>query len=174
MGVGGLRQAIDLDLGRAYDPRLKQFSDAFEMPAGAPNRRPERRYIVAFWLWRLRPRSDKGRATARLEHREGSLRHVGTDRIEDGVAIGDNLSKIAGVVVDDFIGSDSTYIFMVCRTRGRDHPGAYMLSKLNGEAGNAACSTLDQDRLPGLQFQCILDRAHCREAGERQGGSFNM
>ena len=59
MGVGGLRQAIELDLGSAYGPRLKQFSDAFEMPAGASNRGPERRYIVALGFGACAPEAIK-------------------------------------------------------------------------------------------------------------------
>jgi hypothetical protein len=43
MSVRGLRKAIELGLRRGYGPRLKQFDDAFEMPAGRSNRRPERR-----------------------------------------------------------------------------------------------------------------------------------
>jgi hypothetical protein len=61
MSVGGLGQAIELDLRRTNGPRLKQFSDAFEMPAGASNRRPERCYVVAFGFWGLRARGVKGR-----------------------------------------------------------------------------------------------------------------
>jgi hypothetical protein len=136
MRVGGLRQAIELDLRRAYGPSLKQLGDAIEMSAGASNRRPERHYIVAVGRWRLRARSDKGRAAARLEYREGFLRHVAADSIEDGVAIAHNLSEVPGVVVDDFIGSEPAHIFVVCCTRGRDDMGANMFGKLNGEAGD--------------------------------------
>jgi hypothetical protein len=82
MGVGCLRQAIELDLRRAYGPRLKQLDDALEMPAGASNRRPQRRYIVAAGFWRLRAGSDERRPTARLEHREGPLCHIAADTAE--------------------------------------------------------------------------------------------
>ena len=59
VACGGLRQAIALDLRRAYGPSLKQLGDVIEMSAGASNRRTERRYIVAVGHWRLRARSDK-------------------------------------------------------------------------------------------------------------------
>ena len=62
------------------------------------------------------------------------LRHVAADSIENGVAIGHNLSEVPGIVVDDFIGSEPAHIFVVCCTRGRDDMGADMLGKLNGES----------------------------------------
>ena len=51
------------------------------------------------------------------------------------------------------------HIVDVRGARGRDHAGADMLGKLNGEAGNAARPALDQDRLAGLELQRVLDRA---------------
>jgi hypothetical protein len=105
MGLAGLGQTIEPDLGSAYGPRLKQVGDAFEMASSALNRRPERRDIVALRLWCLRAGGDEGGAAARLEHCEGPLRDVAADRIEDGIATGHNLSEISGVVVDDVIGS---------------------------------------------------------------------
>src|SRR5882672_5483060 len=86
-------------------------------------------------------------------------------------SIGHDLSEIAGVVVDNFISSDVAQIGLVCRTRGRDHMGTDMFGKLNGEAGDPARSALDQDPLPGLQFQHILDGTHCGETGERQAAA---
>src|SRR5262245_25058464 len=53
MGVGGLRQAIELDLRREYGLRLKQVGNAFEMSTGSSNRRPERRYVITIGFWRL-------------------------------------------------------------------------------------------------------------------------
>src|SRR5690242_9445912 len=67
MGVGGFGQAIELDLGRADGAGRKELGDAFEMPAGASNRRPQRRDVVAVGLWRLRARRDEGGTAARLE-----------------------------------------------------------------------------------------------------------
>ncbi|MCK4374564.1 MAG: hypothetical protein KAX19_04515, partial [Candidatus Brocadiae bacterium] len=37
-------------------------------------------------------------------------------------------------------------------------------------AGDAARAALDEDRLPALELQRILDRAQGREPGERQSG----
>src|SRR5450756_2921706 len=73
------------------------------MLASTSNWGPERRHIIAIGLWRLRAGSNEGGATARLEHREGFLRHVAADSIEDGVATGHDLSEILCVVVDDLI-----------------------------------------------------------------------
>src|ERR1019366_534968 len=144
------------------------------MLASTSNRGPERRHIIAIGLWRLRAGSNESGATARLEHREGFLRHVAADSIEDGGATGHNLSEILCVVVDDLIGSEVADIVTVRRACRRDHMGADMFCKLNGEAGDPARTALDQNRLPGLQFQRFLDGTYCREAGESQGGGVNM
>jgi hypothetical protein len=53
MGVGDFRQAVELDLRRAYGPCLKQMGDALEMSAGTSDWRPERCHIAAIGLWRL-------------------------------------------------------------------------------------------------------------------------
>src|SRR5262252_7920143 len=83
--VGGLGQAIKLDLRHAYGARLEQFQDALERPARALHRRPERGDIIARGLRRLRPGRDEGGAAARLEHGEGALRHLAADSVKDGV-----------------------------------------------------------------------------------------
>ena len=88
------------------------------MLASTSNRGSERRHIIAIGLWRLRAGSNESGATAWLEHREGFLRHVATDSIEDGVATGYNLGEILCVVVDDLIGSEVVDIVTVCRARG--------------------------------------------------------
>src|ERR1039458_6088147 len=144
------------------------------MLASTSNWRPERRHIIAIGLWRLRAGSNESGATARLEYREGFLRHISADGIEDGVATGYNLSEILCVVVDDLIGSEVADIVTVRRARRRDHTGADMLCKLNSEAGDPARSALNQNRLAGLQFQRFLDGTYCRETGKSQGGSVNM
>jgi hypothetical protein len=46
---------------------VKQVGDAFEMAAGALNRRPERRDIIAFRFWCLRAGGDEGSAAARRD-----------------------------------------------------------------------------------------------------------
>src|SRR5664280_998826 len=139
------------------------------MLASTSNRGPERRHIIALGLWRLRAGSNEGGATARLEHREGFLRHVSADSIEDGVATGHNLSEIMCVVVDDLIGSELADIVTVRRARRRDHAGSDLLCKLNGKAGDPARTTLNQNRLARLQFQSFLDGTYCREPGESKG-----
>jgi hypothetical protein len=60
------------------------LGDAIEMPAFASDRRPQRLHVVAIRLWRLGAGRDKRRAAARLEDREGPLRNIAADRIEDG------------------------------------------------------------------------------------------
>ena len=150
MGIGSLGQAKELDIRRAHHARLIQFDNTFEMPASASNGWSQRRHISTLWFWRLRPRSDEGRTAAWFEHREGPLRNVAPDRVENSVAIGDSLGEILGVVVDDFIGAEAFHICMVRRTRGRDHTSSDMLGKLDGKTGDAARSTLDQDRLAAL------------------------
>src|ERR1035437_6745624 len=65
-------------------------------------------------------------------------------------------------------------IVTVRRARRRDHTGADMFCKLNGEAGDAARTALNQNRLARLQFQRLLDGTYCRETGESQGGGVNM
>jgi hypothetical protein len=112
--------------------------------------------------------------TARLEHREGALRHVAADRVEDGVAIGHNLSEIFGVVVDDFIRAEAAHIVMVRRARSCNHTGADMLGKLNSKARDPARSAMDEDRLPRLQFQRVFDSTQRCETGERQGGGVDV
>src|SRR5215472_6527880 len=174
MSIGGLRQAIELDFRGLYGARLEEFDDTFEMPAGASDRRPERSYVIAWRLRRLRPGSDKGCPTARLEHRERALRYVAADGIEDGVAIGDNLSEIRRFVVDDFVGSKAANVVVIGRARGRDHTGADMLGELNGEAGHSACSALDENRLAGLEFQCVFDGTQRRETGKRQSSGIDV
>ncbi len=49
-----------------------------------------------------------------------------------------------------------------------------MFCQLDGEGRNAACPTLDQDRLAGFQLQRILDRANGRQARERHGRRIDM
>ncbi len=174
MCIAGFRQPIELDLGSSYRPRPEQLGDPIEMPPGASHGRPEGLYVVAIRLRRFCARRDEGRAAAWLEDREGALGNVAADGIEHGIAIGHELGEITGVVVDDFIRADVTQIGMVGQTRRRDDMGADMLGKLDGEAGDPACAALDQDRLPRLQLQRILDRTHGRQAGERQGGGIDM
>src|SRR5262245_14420794 len=105
MSVGHLGQAIELDLGRPHRTCLIQLDDPFERPAGAPNGRSQRRHIRTWWLRRLRTRSDEGGAAAGVEDRVGSLRHIAADRVEDSIAIGDSLREVAGIVVDDVVGT---------------------------------------------------------------------
>src|SRR5262252_7081435 len=124
--------------------------------------------------WRSGRSRCSSRAAARLEHRERPLRHVPADRVKDGVAIFRHFSEILRVVVDDFIGSEAAHIVAVRRARGGDHMRADMLGELNGEAGDAARPALDEDGLPALELQRILDRAQGREPGERQGGSVDV
>ena len=103
------------------------------------------------------PEAIKAARPPRLDHRKGPLRHVAADGIEYGVATSHNLSEIFSVVIDDFIGSEAAYIFMVRRTCGRDHTGADMLGKLNGEACHSARPAVNEDCLAGLQFQRVFD-----------------
>src|SRR5215472_15689741 len=70
MGVGGFGQPIELDFGRADGAGRIELGDALDMAAGASDRGPQRRDVVAVGLVRLRARRDEGRAAARLEHRE--------------------------------------------------------------------------------------------------------
>src|SRR5215470_15393802 len=94
MSIGSLGQAISSDLGRAYSAGLIELHNPLERPATASDRRPQRGDIGALRLWRLCARSDEGRAAARLQHREGPLRHVAADRVKHGVAIGNRLREI--------------------------------------------------------------------------------
>src|SRR5664280_1503308 len=144
------------------------------MLASTSNWWPERRHIIAIGLGRLRAGSNESGATTRLEHREGFLRNVAADSIEDGITTGHDLSEILCVVVDDLIGSELADIVTVRRARRRDHTGADMFCKLNGEAGDPARTALNQDRLAMLQFQRFLDGTYCRETSESQGGGVNM
>src|SRR5262249_24966594 len=113
MGIACFGQPVELDLGRPHSSRLNEVDDAFEMPPRPPNRRSQRLDVIAWRFRRLRPGGDKGGPTARPEHREGALRHVAPDRIEDGIAIGRNFSEIDRVVVDDFIRSEAAHIIMI-------------------------------------------------------------
>src|SRR5262249_24543895 len=65
-------------------------------------------------------------------------------------------------------------IIAVCRARGRDHARADMLGKLNGEAGNPARSTLNENRLAALKLQRVFDGAERGEAGQRHGGGVDV
>jgi hypothetical protein len=103
----------------------------------APNGRPQRRYMGAFRPWRLCARSDEGRSTAGLEHRERPLPHVAPDRVENSVAIDNGLREITGVVIDNFIRPERSHTGMVRRTRGCDHAGINMLGKLDAKTGDA-------------------------------------
>jgi hypothetical protein len=142
MGLGSLGQTKELDLRREYSARLIQFDNAFKMCTSAPNGRSQRRHIGTLWLWRLSTRGDEGSAAARFKHRERPLRHVAPNRVENGVAIGDSLREISGVVVDDFIGSEASHICVVRRTRGRNHTGTDMLGELDGKSSHSPCSAL--------------------------------
>ena len=64
------------------------------MPASASNGWSQRRHTSTLWFWRLRPRSDEGRAAAWFEHREGPLRNLAPDRVENSVAIGDGFLNV--------------------------------------------------------------------------------
>src|SRR6516225_7579551 len=94
MGIGGLRETIELDLGRADCARLVELGNALHVPPGASDRRPQRCDIAARGLGCLCARGNEGRAPARLEHREGFLRHLASDGVEDGVAALRDLGKI--------------------------------------------------------------------------------
>ena len=63
-----------------------------------------------------------------------------------------------------------------CVSTGRsgDHAGADMLGELNGKAGNPAGSALDQDRLPALELQCVLDCAQGGKTGQGHGRCLYM
>src|SRR5262245_63988692 len=74
MRVGGLRQAIELDLRRENSARLEQFDDAIERPAGTLDRGPERGNIVAGGLRRLCTGGGEGSEGAGLEHRTRKVR----------------------------------------------------------------------------------------------------
>ena len=97
MGISSLGQAIELDIGSAHRARLIQFDNTFEMPAGASNGGSQRRHVRTLWFWRLRPRSDEGRAAARFENREGLLCNVAPDGVKNRVAIGYGLREVPGV-----------------------------------------------------------------------------
>ena len=99
MGIGSLGQAKELDIRRAHHACLIQFDNTFEMPASASNGWSQRRHISTLWFWRLRPRSDEGRAAARFENREGLLCNVAPDGVKNRVAIGYGLREVPGVVV---------------------------------------------------------------------------
>src|SRR5215510_508447 len=120
------------------------------MPASASNGWSQCCHVGTLRCWRLRTRSDEGRTAARFEHREGPLRNVASDRVENSVAIGDGLREILGLVVHDFIRAELSHICMVRRTRGRDHASPDMLGKLDGKTGDAARPTLNQNRLTAL------------------------
>jgi len=85
--LGGLRQAVELDLRRAHRAGGDQLRDPFERRAGAADLGAQRGHVVAVRLRRLRARGDEGGAAAGPQHRERFLRHLTADGIEDGVAI---------------------------------------------------------------------------------------
>ena len=107
MGISSLGQAIELDIGSAHHAGLIKFDNTFEVPAGASNGGSQRRHVSTLWFWRLRPRSDEGRAAAWFEHREGLLCNVAPDGVKNSVAIGYGLREVPGIVVDDFIGAEN-------------------------------------------------------------------
>ncbi len=120
-------------------------------------------------LRRLRPGGDERGAAARLQHGERSLRDVAADRVEDRIAILDDLGEVDGVVVDDLVGADLAQVVVVGCARGGDDARAEMLCQLDGEARNPARASLDQDRLTRFELQGILDRANGRQPRERHG-----
>src|SRR5262245_21008902 len=170
--VGGCRvgQRIELDLRRAYGALGEQLDDAIEMATGAFGGGPQRSHVGTAGRRCLYPRRDEGTAAARAQHRERFLRDVAADRVEHGVAIGDHLGEVPGVVVDDLVGADATQVLMIGRAGDGNHAGADMLGELDREAGNAAGAALNENPLAGLELECLLDGADRGEAGQRHGG----
>ena len=126
MRVGGLRQLIELDLGRADGTGLMQFGDALEGVAGHGHLRPERR-TSAGRLRRLFARRDERSAAARLEHRERLLRHVAPDGVEHRIATGHRLVKSCRCSRRS--GQPPGFSLIAVRAaRGRDHAGPICLA----------------------------------------------
>ena len=122
------------------------------MRAVASDLRPERLDVVSLRLGRCGTGRDECRSTTRFKYGKGPLCDITSDGIEYGVAFGHYFGEIVGVVIDDLIGTEAADIIVVGRAGGRDHMGAYMLGELEGEAGDAARPTLDQDHLAGLEL----------------------
>src|SRR5215510_11442322 len=59
---------------------------------------------------------------------------------------------------------------MIAGARRSDHRGAKMFGELNAESGNAARTSLDQDRLARFKLRRVLDRPERCETGERHRG----
>src|SRR5580704_3522375 len=84
--VGGLRQLVELDLGRLDGAGDIQFGDALHGLARARHWRPQPGHVATLRLWRLGARRNEGGAAAGLEHGIGFLRDLAADRFEYGVA----------------------------------------------------------------------------------------
>ncbi len=152
MGCGCLGQGKQGDFGDAHGSRFYQRDDALKMKAVSTDLRPESLYIVSRRLRRPGAGSNKRGSSTRLQHGKGTLGHVTAHGIEHDVAIGHHLGEILGVVIDDLVGTKVAQIIVVRRAGRRDHTRPYMLGELDGEAGDAARPTLDQDHLAGLEL----------------------
>ena len=101
-------------------PASNNWAIALHGLARTRHRRPQRRHIAAVGLRRLRARRNEGGAAARLEHREGFLRHIAADGVEHGVATFHHLGEILCVVVDDLVGAETADIIDVRGARRGD------------------------------------------------------
>jgi hypothetical protein len=61
---------------------------------------------------------------------------ISAGRVEYGIAIGNSLREIIGIVIDDFIGAEVPHICMVRRTGGRNHMSTDVLGELDGKASH--------------------------------------
>ena len=104
---------------------------------------------------------------ALLDHLVGTIRRFAGNGVEDNVHIMDYVLKFRGVVVDYFIGSERAQKIVVSLRGGANHPCAFQLCELHGEAPNAASRAMNEDRLAGSKFPCVEQRLPGRQRGER-------
>src|SRR4029077_2866515 len=85
-----------------------------------------------------------------------------------------DLREVLGIVVDDLIGAEAAHVVTVRCARRGDYASTNLLGELNGEAGDAARPTLDEDRFSAVQLQRLLDGAQRGEARKCQSCGVDM
>ena len=158
----GIFQIEQRDFRDRHDPCIIKFGNPFHVMPCASHAGPQRLDVVAGCFRRLGTGSNKRCPPTGFQHVECFQADIAADGIEHGVAIRHDLGEVNGVVIDDFVGTEPTDIFVVAGAGCRDDMRADMLGELDGEPGNTAGTALDQDFFTGLQLQRFFDGEYRR------------
>ena len=160
------------DIHRLYRTSLVKFRDPIQM-AWVPR---HDRALYGHVIWRAevsRWCRDICEAAAGFQNRKALFMYFTADRIKDDIARRNSLREILAGVIDNFIGTQVTYIVMVAGAGGRIDGRAKMLSILHRKSANTAGAGMDKDGFTRSKPNRI-QRNHGRCPHKRQRGSVHM